>query len=281
MITFDRVKPLTKYLFQQKVAHKTIGLVPTMGALHQGHFSLIAASQKQNDITVCSIYVNPTQFNQISDLKKYPRNLAEDKTKLRSLGCDVLFCPSDQEMYPQPTELKFDFGSLASHMEGKHRPGHFNGVATVVAKLFNQVKPDRAYFGQKDLQQYVIIQQMVRDLGFSLTLQQVPIIRETDGLALSSRNQRLTRKQRQVAPQLYQGLKLAAMQMKEGAGIPKARRKVRDHMKKFREIELEYFQIVNADNLHPINGCENNKVALCMAAYLGKVRLIDNLIIIC
>ncbi|MGI9544117.1 MAG: pantoate--beta-alanine ligase [Cyclobacteriaceae bacterium] len=281
MITFDRVKPLTNYLFKQKVANKTIGLVPTMGALHRGHFSLIAASQKKNDITVCSIYVNPTQFNRASDLKKYPRNLDKDKRQLRSLGCDVLFCPSDKEMYPQPTELKFDFGSLASHMEGKHRPGHFSGVAIVVAKLFHQVKPHRAYFGQKDLQQYIIIQQMVNDFGFDLTLEQIPIIREDDGLALSSRNQRLTKKQRQVAPRLYEGLRLAASQLKQDGDIPKARKTFRKHLKKFKEIELEYFQIVNADNLQPIKACENKKVALCMAAYLGKVRLIDNLVIIC
>lgn len=281
MITFNRVKPLTKYLFKQKAAHKTIGLVPTMGALHRGHFSLIAASKKKNDITVCSIYVNPTQFNQAVDLKKYPRNLAEDKALLRSVGCDVLFCPSDEEMYPQPTKLKFDFGSLASLMEGKHRPGHFNGVATVVAKLFHQVKPHRAYFGQKDLQQYLIIKQMVIDLGFDLTLEQVPIVREDDGLALSSRNQRLTKKQRREAPQLYEGLKMAAAQLKEVKDISKVRIEVRNHFKKFEEIELEYFKIVNADNLQAIKTLDTEKVALCLGAYLGKVRLIDNLIIIC
>lgn len=281
MITFNRVKPLTKYLFKQKAAHRSIGLVPTMGALHRGHFALIAASKKKNDITVCSIYVNPTQFNQASDLKKYPRNLAEDKALLRSVGCDVLFCPSDEEMYPQPAKLKFDFGSLASLMEGKHRPGHFNGVATVVAKLFHQVKPHRAYFGQKDLQQYLIIKQMVMDLGFDLTLEQVPIVREDDGLALSSRNQRLTKKQRREAPQLYEGLKMAAAQLKQVKDISKVRKEVRKHFKKFEEIELEYFQIVNADNLQAIKTLGTEKVVLCLAAYLGKVRLIDNLIIIC
>ena len=280
MITFDQVKALREYLFKQKQAGRSIGLVPTMGALHAGHFALISASQKNNDLTVCSIYVNPKQFNEAADLKKYPRSLAQDKAQLKAMSCDVLFCPSDAEMYPQETKLQFDFGALGSLMEGEHRPGHFNGVATVVAKLFHQVKPDRAYFGQKDLQQYVIINQLVQDLSFDLELERIPIVREADGLALSSRNELLTYRQRQEAPQLFQALLLAAQHLERGESRSKTILSVEKLMKNYREIELEYFQIVNSTNLQPLDDTAvEDDVALCIAAHVGEVRLIDNLII--
>jgi len=187
MEIFYEIKPLRAFLNGKRKNPSSIGLVPTMGALHQGHIELIKASRGQNDLTVCSIYVNPTQFNNAFDLEKYPRTLDSDKEKLEKAGCDVIFAPSNEEMYQGTSQIRFDVGEIGSFWEGEFRPGHFNGVAQVVCKLFNIVQPHRAYFGQKDFQQYKVIEKLVDELQFDIQLTSVPIFREPSGLAMSSR----------------------------------------------------------------------------------------------
>ena len=192
MHIFTEIAPLRAYLSSQYADHFSVGLVPTMGALHEGHLSLIRASKKDNSITVCSIYVNPAQFGNREDLEKYPRSLVSDISMLKEGGCDILFCPENAEMYGEQDTIHFDFGSCGNVLEGKFRPGHFSGVALVVSKLFNIVEPHKAYFGQKDYQQFMIVSQLVTSLKFKVKLVCMPIKREEDGLAMSSRNQRLT-----------------------------------------------------------------------------------------
>ncbi|MBA4057837.1 MAG: pantoate--beta-alanine ligase, partial [Marivirga sp.] len=199
MEIFKQIAPLKAFIEGIKKSRKTIGLVPTMGALHQGHISLINASKSRNSVTIATIYVNPTQFNNQSDLLKYPKTLAQDVEMLEKVGCDAVFCPDDGEMYEEKSIITLDFGYLDKVMEGKFRPGHFSGVALVVSKLFNIIQPDAAYFGQKDWQQFAIIRRLVGELKFSLSLFSAPILREPNGLAMSSRNLRLTEKQRENA----------------------------------------------------------------------------------
>jgi len=263
-----------------RMAGKTIGFVPTMGALHEGHLELIRAAVADNDVTVCSIFVNPTQFNNSEDFRLYPRIEQEDAIKLESANCDILFLPQPDMMYPEAAKLKFSFGELESVMEGAHRPGHFNGVALIVSKLFNVVQPHKAYFGQKDLQQYAIIKQLVADLNFNLELVCYPIIREKDGLAMSSRNRRLTEKQREIAPQLYKALQLAEKMVKENARVEAIKSAVTDSLAQFPEIRLEYFEISDANTLQPISEPGvGQEIALCIAAFLGEIRLIDNIVV--
>lgn len=259
---------------------KTIGFVPTMGALHEGHLELIRAAGAQNDVTVCSIFVNPTQFNNAEDFRLYPRIEQEDARKLEAAHCDILFLPTAATMYPKAAKINFNFGELETVMEGAHRPGHFNGVALIVSKLFHVVQPHKAYFGQKDLQQYAIINQMVTDLDFNLELVCFPIVRETDGLAMSSRNRRLTEKQREIAPQLYQTLQLAEKMLQQNAGVSAVKSAVTEHLKQFPEIRLEYFEIADAETLQPVTEetPRPQTIALCIAAFLGEIRLIDNII---
>lgn len=257
-----------------------IGLVPTMGALHKGHMALIRKSLEENDITCCSIYVNPTQFNNTEDLIKYPRPIKDDIKLLSEVGCQMAFIPEDKEMYPSKPTLKFDFGDLEKVMEGRFRPGHFNGVGLVVSKFFNIVEPDNAYFGQKDLQQFLIIKQLVKDLSFTLNLQSVPIERELDGLAMSSRNSRLSFEQRKIAPKIYEGLLIAQDFLLKGRSIVETQKEVIDFFAKTYGISLEYFEVVNGETLEIITEFEEGKtVALCIAAYIGDVRLIDNLLL--
>ena len=271
-------KVLAPYVFEQRKEGKTIGLVPTMGALHDGHLSLIHASLKDNDFTVCSIYVNPIQFNVAQDLINYPRNLEKDIEKLKENGCDLVFAPTDQEMYPVKPLLNMDFGALETVMEGKHRPGHFKGVSVVVSKLFNIVQPDRAYFGEKDWQQFVIISHLVQDLNFPLKIVGVPIVREDDGLAMSSRNSRLTNQQRMVANELFAALKLVEEALLKGAPISTAKSMGCAYLDRFSEIEVEYLEIVRSKDLRaPDSDDQKEPLAICIAAHLGQVRLIDNI----
>jgi pantoate--beta-alanine ligase len=257
-----------------------VGLVPTMGALHKGHLSLIKKSIQDNAITCCSIYVNPTQFNNKEDLKKYPRPIENDIKLLAESGCNLVFLPNDEEMYPALPNLKFDFGHLETVMEGSFRPGHFNGVGIVVSKLFNIVNPDRAYFGQKDLQQFLIIKQMVNDLSFDLELKSVPIERDRDGLALSSRNTRLTVEERAVAPRLYEALLLGKDLFEKGEHLQAIQRKVQSFLSQHKTIKLEYFEIADGETLKPLNlDSQAKTIALCIAAFVGDVRLIDNLLL--
>lgn len=259
-----------------------IGLVPTMGALHEGHLQLVRAAAQENDVVVVSVFVNPTQFNNAEDFRLYPRVPDADAALLGPAGCTALFMPSVEQMYPQSTVLRFDFGPLERVMEGAHRPGHFHGVATVVSKLFHLSRPHRAYFGQKDLQQVTIIRQLIADLSFDLELVAYPTIRETDGLAMSSRNRRLSPEARAVAPRLYEALTLGAQQVAAQQQTPEAvQQAVEQYLAAEPAIELEYFALADASTLQPITHSwpAGRTVALCLAAHLGGVRLIDNVLV--
>lgn len=278
MEVFKDITPLQRYVYEHKFHGKTIGLVPTMGALHEGHLSLIAASQFDNDLTICTIFVNPTQFNNIQDLEKYPRTLEKDLLMLQEAGCDAVFCPSDEDMYRSKPNLTFQFKYLDQVLEGRFRPGHFSGVALIVSKLFNIVAPDRAYFGQKDLQQFLVISQLVKDLSFNIELKCVPILRESDGLAMSSRNRRLSAEGRSKAVILYKALTEAEKMLR----IPIAVSEVKEQVKQIVEqagVQLEYFEVVDPETLElATNISEKKNVALCIAGYVDGVRLIDNVI---
>lgn len=279
MEVFKEITPLREYLQSHKIQGKSIGLVPTMGALHSGHLALIRKAIEENDIVVCSIYVNPTQFNNSADLQSYPRELIEDLELLQKEGCHTVFTPSDEVMYPQETVLKVNFGLLENVMEGKFRPGHFNGVATVVSKLFHIVNPDYAYFGQKDLQQYAVIKQLVQDLSFPVQLRCVDIVREEDGLAKSSRNLRLSEEERKKSIILHQSLLKVADMLLSGSDIENCV-KTAERMFELPGVQLEYFEIVDIDTLQPVSNISGkNSVAICVAAFIGEIRLIDNKVI--
>lgn len=257
----------------------SIGFVPTMGALHEGHLQLLRASAKENDVTICSIFVNPTQFNNPDDYAFYPRTLEQDIALLQTVGCDYLFAPSAEEVYPQQTLLKFSFGKLETVMEGTHRPGHFNGVATVVSKLFHLVQPHKAYFGQKDLQQVAVLRQLVQGLGFDLELVCFPTVREESGLALSSRNKRLSERQQQQATHLYKSLRLAEEQIGR-MPVAAIKQEVASYLSGVGEVKLEYFEVADPATLQPVKEIgKSREVALCIAAHVGDVRLIDNILV--
>lgn len=278
MQIFRDISSLQLSLNELRLERKTVGLVPTMGALHDGHAALLKASLAENDVTVCSIFVNPTQFNNDDDLKNYPRTFDLDTEFLKSFDCDIVFNPSVEEMYPKNPLLKFNFGDLEQSMEGSHRPGHFNGVAIVVSKLFNIVNPDRAYFGQKDLQQYKIISQLVKDLSYNIELRQIPIKRDDSGLAMSSRNKRLSAGGLKSAAKLSQTLEEAKKSIVDHKDFDKVRTELINNLE-IEGISVEYLEYVNADSLESIkNNSANNSVAVCIAATVDGVRLIDNII---
>lgn len=271
---------LRNFVNDQKRQGHTLGLVPTMGALHAGHLALVAASRAANDRTVASVFVNPIQFNNPDDLARYPRTLDADAAMLDAAGCDAVFAPSAAEMYPQPPALRFDFGPLETVMEGRFRPGHFNGVGVVVAKLFHLVQPDRAYFGQKDLQQCAVVKRLVDDLSFPLELVICPTEREPDGLAMSSRNRNLTPEERTVAPFIFQELTNAKTLLAEGQSVEAVKTAVEHRFSENRAFCLEYFEVADPTTLQPLTGpLESRPAALCVAAHLGKVRLIDNVLV--
>jgi pantoate--beta-alanine ligase len=278
MEIFYEIKPLRAFLKAKQRQQFTIGLVPTMGALHEGHLELIRTSRSQNDITICSIYVNPTQFNNAVDLEKYPRTLASDKEKLEKAGCDLIFAPSNEEMYQRKSEIGFDVGEIGSVLEGEFRPGHFNGVAQVVCKLFNIIQPSRAYFGQKDFQQYKVIEKLVDELQFDIQLTSVPIFRERSGLAMSSRNQRLNENEKASATVFYQSLLMASELLKKGEQIIAVKDKVRQMCEAKPNVKLEYIEWVDTKNLKPVQNVLDGSVLL-IAGYVGEVRLIDNLLL--
>lgn len=284
MLVFHQISVLQEHLKKLRNQGLSIGFVPTMGALHQGHISLINQAKAQSDIVVCSIFVNPTQFNNAHDLAVYPRTLEADSQMLDTAGCDILFAPSAEEMYPKLPTMKFDFGALETVMEGAFRPGHFNGVGIVVSKLFHIVQPDKAFFGQKDLQQCAVISCMVNELSFHLELVICPTQREEDGLAMSSRNRNLSPEQRAIAPFLYQALNYAKASLLQDKEVSEVKTELAEFLKNIEGIELEYFEISDFDTLQPFHGTlsQNSgggKIALCIAAFLGKTRLIDNIII--
>jgi pantoate--beta-alanine ligase len=268
---------LTSMLSSLASSKKSIGLVPTMGALHAGHTSLVSRAKVENDIVLVSIFVNPTQFNDPSDLENYPRTLEADLKLLENLEVDLVFLPSKEEMYPERDQRTFDLGQLDQVMEGKHRKGHFNGVAQIVSKLFLLTNPTRAYFGQKDFQQLLIVRRLVELLGLDISIIACPIIRESDGLAMSSRNIKLSNSQRKLAPFIYTTLKHATRN-KEVLSPAEVKKWVTLQFKKQPEMHLEYFEIVEDKELRPvIDWTEKvNKVG-CLAVQLGRVRLIDNM----
>ncbi|MTI31532.1 pantoate--beta-alanine ligase [Xanthovirga aplysinae] len=281
MQIFRDIAGLKTFLNTWRKEGKSIGFVPTMGALHNGHLSLIEASKSKCDLTVCSIFINPTQFNDSKDFEKYPRTVDNDLILLQKYNCDVVFCPTDDIMYPEKTQLQIHFGYLEHIMEGKHRPGHFSGVGLIVAKLFHVVQPDLAFFGQKDLQQFMILDRLTKDLLFDIELVCCPIIREEDGLAMSSRNQRLSKIERLEAVALFQALQLAKEHLLNGKNITETKKIIYNFFEEKKSIHLEYFEIVDRNSLQSIEESiqKNQQLALCIAAYIGEIRLIDNIII--
>ena len=274
MRTIEHIDELSQYIENLKKEGKTIGLVPTMGALHNGHISLIEAARKENDIVVSSVFVNPIQFNNKEDLIKYPRDIEKDRAILEENGCDILFCPLAEEVYPEQAKESFSFGKLEEVMEGAQRPGHFNGVAIIVSRLFSWVRPNRAYFGEKDFQQLAIIKEMVRQLNSSVEIVPCPIVREKDGLAISSRNTRLSEEARVLAPKIHQILK-NSVSMKDNVSISQVKSFVLHEFKLIKDFELEYFEIVDDITLQPLIKKGENGVIGCIAVWLDGVRLID------
>lgn len=270
---------IKKNILKAKNNNNTIGFVPTMGAIHEGHLSLIRCAKRKTDYVVVSIFVNPTQFNDSNDFKKYPRDPKKDIKKIGKENIDVIFFPSEHEIYPEKDTRIFDFGKLDKVMEGKHRKGHFNGVAQVVSKLFEIIKPDKAYFGLKDFQQYAIINKLVKKYMPDLKIEIIgcPIIREPDGLAMSSRNLLLDKEQRKNANKIYETLK-KAVELSKTQKVEEVKKFVKTQIKINKYLKLEYFEIVNDKNLEPIKNWEekNNKIG-CIAAYCGNIRLIDNI----
>ena len=280
MEVFTSVQSLRKFLSQQRILNKTIGLIPTMGALHEGHISLLNSSTKENDISVCSIFVNPVQFTNQEDLAKYPRTLEADCALLEKAGCSAVFAPTVLEMYPAPPVLTFNFGTLETVMEGASRPGHFNGVGIVVSRLFNLVQPDRAYFGQKDLQQVSVIRQLIADLAFPLDLVICPTVREESGLAMSSRNQRLNQNETALASNIYKIISAVKDQLLRGGKIQEIKNSAQNQFLSIQEFTLDYIEIVDIKTLQPITELQSpGSTAICVAAFLGPVRLIDNIIL--
>ncbi len=278
MLQFDTIAGLRQQLKSIR-STQSIGLVPTMGALHEGHATLLETARQENDVVVSSIFVNPTQFNNADDLARYPRTLDADYKLLEAAGCDLVFAPSVPEMYADTPRLRLNFGELETTMEGAFRPGHFNGVGIVVAKLFNIVQPDRAYFGQKDLQQVAVIRQLTKELSFPVELIRCPTVREADGLALSSRNRNLTAAEREQATLLFRALTQAHEMLAEGHSVVQAKQAVQTLFYSQPAFTLEYVDVVNADTLQQANETlAPGQTAICLAAHLGKVRLIDNLV---
>ncbi len=278
MEIFKQIAPLKAFLRDFKRAGKSVGLVPTMGALHAGHVSLFRTASAENQVTVGSIFVNPIQFNNQNDLLKYPRTLEKDTELLQTVGCDVLFVPDNQEMYPERTTISIDFGGLDKVMEGKFRPGHFSGVALVVSKLFNIVQPDQAYFGQKDWQQFAIIRKLTEELNFNINLHSVATLRETDGLALSSRNLRLTPEERKKANIFYRALLEAKDALNEGTSLTQVKIRMREMVESHAGVSLEYFELADSKNLNLLENVEESRQPIiCIAGYIGEIRLIDNM----
>lgn len=266
-------------LFCLRKENKLIGFVPTMGALHEGHASLVKESVKENDITVVSVFLNPTQFNDKNDLANYPRTLEADCKLLEKVGADFVFAPSVEEMYPTEDKRHFEYPPVSTVMEGAHRPGHFNGVCQVVSRLFYIVRPDRAYFGEKDWQQIAVIKCMVKALGIKVQVVECPIIREKDGLAMSSRNTLLAADERAIAPNIYKALKLSVAYAKNHT-VEETHKKVVDEINAVDGLDVEYFSIVDGDTLQDIASWDDTKYAVgCITVFCGKtpIRLIDHI----
>lgn len=273
MLICKSVVALQQFLVEKK--HKIIGFIPTMGALHQGHLSLIEASQQKADITICSIFVNPIQFNKQEDLDNYPKNIDADVLKLESVNCEVLFLPSVEEMYPNKQYKIFEFGALAEVMEGEHRPGHFNGVANVIERFFEIIHPNYAFFGEKDFQQLAVVKALTKQLGLPTEIIGCPILREISGLAMSSRNERLSATQKKDAAIIFEALSFIKKNY--------LKHNIATHKSYFaktiteKNIELEYIEFADGNTLQPVkNWNETEYCVVFIAVHVGKVRLIDN-----
>jgi len=285
MIIFAKIVDLQRFLNEKRSNNATIGFVPTMGALHLGHISLIKQSKKVTDVTVCSIFVNPTQFNDKRDLEKYPRMPKQDSELLDNVGCDVLFLPDVGEIYPQNDTSIFNpivtgFGDLDKVLEATFRPGHFNGVAQVVSRLFEIVKPTKAFFGSKDYQQVMVVKALVKLLQLPIEIVACPILREDDGLAMSSRNMLMSAEERECAKLIPALLQKSINLKNEGKSIAEIREYVVIELSKKPIYKLNYFAICNAETLEEQTVFTNNVTSMALiACFVGKVRLIDNLII--
>ncbi len=278
MEIFKTKNEVIKKVENLKNSGKKIGFVPTMGALHSGHLSLVQESKKQTDVTFVSIFVNPTQFNNPDDLIKYPRTVDTDITKLESINTDFLFLPDVIEMYPEPDNRVFDFDNLDKVMEGKYRKGHFNGVAQIVSKLFEIVRPDKSFFGLKDYQQYLIVKKLVEKYLKNLNIEIIgcPIKREENGLAMSSRNELLSKENRQNAGLIFNTL-FESVKDYRSSNIEQLRENVINKINSSEFLKVEYFEIVNSENLMPIDNTNTSEKAIgCIAVFCGSVRLIDN-----
>ncbi len=276
---FDKIADLQNQLFDDHKQGKTVGFVPTMGALHEGHASLVKRSVKENDITVVSVFVNPTQFNDKNDLKNYPRTLEADCRLLEECGADYVLAPSVEEMYPTPDTRKFEYPPVSTVMEGAHRPGHFNGVCQVVSRLFYIVKPDKSYFGEKDWQQIAVIKAMVRHLGIKVQIVECDIVRDKDGLAKSSRNTLLAADERAIAPNIYKALKASVTYAKKHT-VKETHDKVVSDINAVEGLDVEYFSIVDGNTLQDIENWDDTPYVVgCITVYCGKtpIRLIDHI----
>jgi len=278
MLITRTVRELTTQLNVYKKSQKQIGFIPTMGALHEGHLSLVKCSKKKDDITVVSVFVNPTQFNNKEDLERYPREEEKDLLMLNNAGCNIVFIPNVKEMYPEKDNRKFDFDGIDKVMEGKFREGHFNGVAQIVSRLFLLVKPHNAYFGIKDFQQVAIIKHLNEKYLSNLAINIIScdIFREVDGLAMSSRNQLLTKAHRNAAPIIQKVLKKYKTQQKK-ISVFELMEKIKEDINKNEFLNVEYIDIVNNRTLKTVNKIEEGKTIACIAVFAGKVRLIDNI----
>ena len=275
------IKELTEFVDLQKSSGRTIGLVPTMGALHEGHLSLVERAVRESEIVIASVFVNPTQFNNPADLATYPRTEETDFRLLDGAGVAAVFAPSVEEVYPEhekntPQHI-FDLGEVAEVMEGKFRPGHFQGVAQIVNKLFLMTRPDKSYFGEKDFQQIAVIRKMVETENIDVEIVSCPIMRETDGLALSSRNLRLSKSQRETAPGIYKALKYG-VEYSQKHSVKATHDTIVEQINALPECEVEYFSIVDGFSLRDITDWQqSNYVVGCITVYCGDVRLIDNI----
>ena len=277
MKLIQTVKELKAQLDVLRKEGKQIGLVPTMGALHEGHASLVRRAVAENDVVVVSDFVNPTQFNDQNDLIKYPRTLEADCALLEKEGAHIVFAPSVEEVYPEPDTRQFSYAPLDTVMEGKYRPGHFNGVCQIVSKLFMMVEPHRAYFGEKDFQQLAIIREMVKQMQFPLQIVGCPIVRESDGLALSSRNARLSTEERQQALNISKSL-FASVDFSKTHTVAETQAFVEESIAKADGLELEYFEMVDGLTLQKVNNWEDTDYIVgCITVYCGEIRLIDNI----
>ncbi|ADA67758.1 pantoate/beta-alanine ligase [Thermotoga petrophila RKU-10] len=279
MKIIETVEEMKKFSEEMREKKKTIGFVPTMGYLHEGHLSLVRRARDENDVVVVSIFVNPTQFGPNEDYERYPRDFERDRKLLEKENVDCIFHPSVEEMYPPDFSTYVEETKLSKHLCGRSRPGHFRGVCTVVTKLFNIVKPHRAYFGQKDAQQFRVLRRMVRDLNMDVEMIECPIVREPDGLAMSSRNVYLSPEERQQALSLYQSLKIAENLYLNGErDAEKIKEEMIKHLSRFDKVKIDYVEIVDEETLEPVEKIDR-KVIVAVAAWVGNARLIDNTIL--